>query len=104
MSGCTPKRSVAPPAAIARPVLTSSKMSTMPWRRVSSRTCLEVALLGEHDAEVHHRRLHDHAGGLAAFGVSRSIRRSIAPASLNGTAIVSSTTASGMPAPYGREA
>ena len=30
---------------------------------------LEVAVLGEHDAEVHHRRLHDHAGGLAALGV-----------------------------------
>ena len=30
---------------------------------------LEVAGLGEHDPEVHHRRLHDHAGGLAALGV-----------------------------------
>ena len=29
---------------------------------------LEVAGLGEHDPEVHHRRLHDHAGGLAALG------------------------------------
>ena len=28
---------------------------------------LEVAGLGEHDAEVHHRRLHDHAGGRAAL-------------------------------------
>ncbi len=28
---------------------------------------LEVAGLREHDAEVHHRRLHDHAGGLAAL-------------------------------------
>ena len=28
---------------------------------------LEVARLREHDAEVHHRRLHDHAGGLAAL-------------------------------------
>ena len=32
---------------------------------------LEVARLGEHDPEVHHRRLHDHAGGLAALGVER---------------------------------
>ncbi len=29
---------------------------------------LEVARLGEHDPEVHHRRLHDHAGGLAVLG------------------------------------
>ena len=29
----------------------------------------QVAVLGEHDPEVHHRRLHDHAGGLAALGV-----------------------------------
>ena len=28
---------------------------------------LEVARLGQHDAEVHHRRFHDHAGGLAAL-------------------------------------
>ena len=28
---------------------------------------LEIAGLGEHDPEVHHRRLHDHAGGLAAL-------------------------------------
>ena len=28
---------------------------------------LEVAGLGEHDAEVHHRRLHDHAGGQATL-------------------------------------
>ena len=32
---------------------------------------LEVARLGKHDPEVHHRRLHDHAGGLAALGVER---------------------------------
>jgi hypothetical protein len=38
MSGTTPQRSVAPPAAIARPVLTSSKIRTMPWRCVISRT------------------------------------------------------------------
>ena len=38
MSGFTPHRSVAPPAAIVRPVLTSSKISTIPWRRVTSRT------------------------------------------------------------------
>ena len=30
---------------------------------------LEVAGLGEHDPEVHHRRLHDHAGGLAALAI-----------------------------------
>ena len=30
---------------------------------------LEVAGLGEHDSEVHHRRLHDHAGGLATLRV-----------------------------------
>ena len=30
---------------------------------------LEVARLGEHDPEVHHRRLHDHAGRLAALAV-----------------------------------
>ena len=30
---------------------------------------LEVAGLGQDDPEVHHRRLHDHAGGLAALGV-----------------------------------
>jgi hypothetical protein len=38
MSGSTPKRSTAPPAAMQRPVLTSSKMRTMPWRSVISRT------------------------------------------------------------------
>ena len=32
---------------------------------------LEVARLGEHDPEVHHRRLHDHAGGLAVLGDQR---------------------------------
>ena len=47
---------------------------------------LEVAGLGEHDPEVHHRRLHDHAGGLAALARrGASMRRSIASASLNGT-------------------
>ena len=38
MSGWTPKRSVAPPAAIARPVFTSSKISTTSCRLVISRT------------------------------------------------------------------
>ena len=38
MSGITPKRSTAPPAAMHRPVLTSSKMSTTPCLRVISRT------------------------------------------------------------------
>ena len=36
--GLTPKRSVAPPAAMPRPVLTSSKISSTPSRVVSSRT------------------------------------------------------------------
>jgi hypothetical protein len=39
MSGITPKRSVAPPAAMHRPVLTSSKIRTIPWRVQMSRTC-----------------------------------------------------------------
>ena len=38
MSGWTPKRSVAPPAAIASPVFTSSKMSTTSCCLVISRT------------------------------------------------------------------
>ena len=38
MSGMTPKRSVAPPGAMQRPVLTSSKIRTMPWRVQISRT------------------------------------------------------------------
>ncbi len=38
MSGRTPKRSTAPPAAIVSPVLTSSKISTVPVARVASRT------------------------------------------------------------------
>ena len=42
--------------------------------------------------------------GLRPSSVSRSIRRSIAPASLNGTGMVKSTTACGIPAPYGSEA
>jgi hypothetical protein len=37
-SGLTPERSVTPPAATASPVFTSSKIRTMPWRRVISRT------------------------------------------------------------------
>ena len=42
------------------------------------------------------------AGGRPSAS-SRSIRCSIASMSLNGTAIVMSTTACGMPAPYGSE-
>ena len=38
MSGVTPHFSVAPPGAIVRPVLTSSKISTMPCLAVISRT------------------------------------------------------------------
>ena len=86
MSGCTPKRSVAPPAAIARPVLTSSKISTIAVARGDLADRLEVARLGQHHAEVHHRRLHDHAGRRAPL--ARRGARSAAPspaASLNGT-------------------
>ena len=69
-----------------RPVLTSSKIRTMPWRCGDLADRLEVARLGEHDPEVHHRRLHDHAGGLAALG-DRAARCGAPsrPASLNGT-------------------
>ena len=42
--------------------------------------------------------------GLRPSASRRSMRRSIAPASLNGTATVMSTVACGMPAPYGSEA
>ena len=37
-SGVTPNSSVMPPAATAAPVLTSSKIITAPFARVSSRT------------------------------------------------------------------
>ena len=39
-SGCTPNRSVAPPAAMVKPVLISSKMNTTPYLVHSSRTRL----------------------------------------------------------------
>jgi hypothetical protein len=42
MSGVTPNRSVAPPAAMQRPVLTSSKISTIPCLRVISRTASRI--------------------------------------------------------------
>ncbi len=61
---------------------------------------LEVAGLGEHDSEVHHRGLHDHAGRLAPLGVE------LLDAVLHRLGVVErhrdrhlSTIASGMPAP-----
>ena len=68
MSGTTPKCSTAPPAATVSPVFTSSKIRTMPWLRGELADRLQVARLGEDDPEVHHRRLHDHAGRQAALG------------------------------------
>ena len=37
MSGSIPYRSWAPPAATRKPVITSSKISSTPWRAVASR-------------------------------------------------------------------
>ena len=105
MSGTTPNRSVAPPAAMQRPVFTSSKISSTPSRLRQLAHRLEIPGLGEDDAEVHHRGLHDHAGGRAPFlderldpplhrarVVERNRDRSARP------------TAFGIPAPYGIEA
>jgi hypothetical protein len=64
---------------------------------------LEIAGLWEHDPEVHHRRLHDHAGGRRPSASRRTRRRSSASESLNGTATVRSATCCGTPAPYGND-
>ena len=45
--------------------LVEDQDDAVPARDLAHR--LEVAGLGEHDPEVHHRRLHDHAGRLAAL-------------------------------------
>ena len=65
MSGVTPNSSVAPPAAIAAPVLTSSKISGMPCCVRELAHALEVAVDRPHDVDVHHRRLEDQPGDLA---------------------------------------
>ena len=65
MSGTTPKRSVAPPAAIVSPVFTSSNVRSAPW--VCSRVAQLVEVPGRRwdHADVHHHRLDDHPGDLA---------------------------------------
>ena len=65
MSGTTPKRSVAPPGAIVRPVFTSSNVSSAPWVCSSVGERVEVAGRRRHDTDVHHHRLDDHPGDLA---------------------------------------
>ena len=60
----------------------------------------EVPLVGEHEADVHHRRLDDHAGDLAGM---RENARSRASRSLKPTTIVSATVDAGMPAVIGTE-
>ena len=69
MSGLTPKRSTAPPAAIVSPVFTSSKISTAPCRAVGSRDRLEVAGLGQHQpAFVMTASITTHAGFASPIG------------------------------------
>ena len=99
MSGTTPKRSTAPPAATVRPVFTSSKMSTTPCLLVISRTASRYPGSGSTTPRFIIAASMITQAGSRPSAARRSIRRSIASASLKGTAIVRSTTACGIPAP-----
>ena len=103
MSGTTPKCSTAPPAATVSPVFTSSKIRTIPWRSVSSRTASRYPGSGSTTPRFIIAASMITQAGRRPSAASRSIRRSIAAASLNGTTTVMSTTACGIPAPYASE-
>ena len=69
MSGVTPNRSVAPAGRDRQAGLDLVEDQHDPVPASELADVLEVARLGQHDPEVHHRRLHDHAGRLASLGL-----------------------------------
>ena len=64
-SGVMPSASCAPPGATRKPVTTSSKISSAPARRVSSRSAATNDGGARHRAEVRARRLEDHRRDVA---------------------------------------
>ena len=66
-SGSTPRAPVAPPQPAVMPVLTSSKMRSVPWRSRDLPHRFQVAGVGQADADVLHHRLDDEAGDVAAL-------------------------------------
>ena len=98
MSGFTPNRSVPPPYAITTPVLTSSKMSTIPWAVASSRTRSRKPGSGGTTPMLYW------IGSTMMAAISprwRSRMASSASALLNGATIVSASRERGMPAVAG---
>ena len=83
--------------AEARLHLVEDEEDAVPSRQLANG--LEVARLGEHDPEVHHAASMITQAGLRPSSIKRSIRASVAPASLNGTGTVICTTDSGIPPP-----
>ena len=99
MSGTTPQRSTAPPRAVQMPVLTSSKMSTMPCFLVMSRTACRKPMSGSTTPRfIMAGSMMSAAGGLPS-ATMRSMRLVMFSMSLNGTGMVRSMELCGMPAP-----
>jgi len=100
MSGTTPQRSTAPPRAVQMPVLTSSKISTMPCFLVMARTLSRKPGSGSTTPRFIIAGSMMSAAGALPSATMRSIRLVMFSTSLNGTATVRSMELCGMPAPY----
>ena len=66
MSGRIPKRCCAPPRATRKPVITSSKISSAPWRVREFAQRFQKSRRGRNAAHVADHRLDDHRGDLSA--------------------------------------
>ena len=100
MSGTTPQRSTAPPRAVQMPVLTSSKMSTMPCFLVMARTPSRKPGSGSTTPRFIMAGSMMSAGRRASPSATiRSMRLVMFSTSLNGTGTVRSMELCGMPAP-----
>ena len=99
MSGTTPKRSTAPPAAVVMPLLTSSKISTMPCFVVSARTASRKPGSGSTTPRFIMTGSMMRQAGVRPSATRRSMRASIIATSLYGTGTVISTAQAGRPVP-----
>ena len=74
MSGTTPKRSVAPPGSDRDPGLhlVEDGHGAMAMRGLDK--AREVAVIRQHEADVHHRRLDDDARDLAGMRCERALQ------------------------------
>ena len=99
MSGTTPQRSTAPPRAVQMPVLTSSKMSTMPCFLVISRTASRKPGSGSTTPRFIMAGSMMTQAGVRPSAISRSMRLVMFSTSLNGTGMVMSIEHCGMPPP-----